>query len=111
MDYSFFALGLLGAFVGYIVGDVQRQRRYRREAIANLALANRRAADRANARAAFNRNGHGHGGTVPGSDDVQTGRRAVPRGDNRARVGRHAPGRDSDFEYAPAMIGAGDDRF
>lgn len=42
MDGSFFALGLIGALLGYIVGDFQREARYRREARANLARANDR---------------------------------------------------------------------
>lgn len=38
MDGSFFAFAVLG-LLGYIVGDIQREFRYRREARANLAVA------------------------------------------------------------------------
>lgn len=63
MDGSFFAFFCLG-LLGYIVGDFQRERRYRREARANLTRANQRANDRANQRAAAAR----HLGTLTGSD-------------------------------------------
>lgn len=43
MDGSYFALGLIGLLLGWIAGDFQRELRFRREARANLALANRRA--------------------------------------------------------------------
>lgn len=116
MDYSFFALGLIGAFAGYIIGDFQRQSRYRRDARANLALANQRAMERAAQRAAHHnrdRRTNTDDGASPGTDDGNDGgtnsgayyidrarsgaarRRAISRPDHGPRVGRHAPGRDS----------------
>jgi hypothetical protein len=108
VDYSFFALGLVGALVGYIVGDFQRQSRYRRDARANLALANQRAADRANQRANRARNlgtvadsgTNGHGDDDGGTFALnrvrhgQARRRAIPRDHNGTRSGAHAAGSD-----------------
>lgn len=128
MDGSFFAFGVLGAFLGYILGDFQRQSRYRRDARANLALANERAAARANQRA--NRARNINGGTFAGTDvgtnpdddgngaafalnrvrNGETGRRAIPRADYRPRVGSHAAGGDSGVKHeTPVMAGAGFD--
>lgn len=126
MDGSFFAFGVLGAFLGYILGDFQRQSRYRRDARANLALANERAAARANQRANRARgnvyaDSRGDLHSITGADDDgdgaafaldrvrngETGRRAIPRTEHRPRAGSHVAG--SDFRSTvstPVMAGA-----
>lgn len=113
MDGSFFAFGVLGAFLGYILGDFQRQLRYRRDARANLALANQRAADRANQRANRARgnvyaDSRGNLHSIAAADDDgdgatfaldrvrnrETGRRAIPRNNDGPRPGNHVAGGD-----------------
>jgi hypothetical protein len=116
MDGSFFAFAILGAFVGYIVGDFQRERRYRREARANLALSVSRSNDRAAQRAAAARtvpgsngddNGDGPAFALSNARYAQARRRAV-RGDNNGpRVGAHAVGRDLRSTDAPPLVPAG----
>lgn len=116
-SFPYGVAGVSFGAAGFVLGKVQRERRYRREARANLALANARAIDRANARANKSRSlavsDVDNDGAAFALASVRggTGRRAIPRPDNRARVGRYVAGRNSDFEYAPSLIGAGDERF
>lgn len=53
--YAFGFTGLLWGGVGYLLGRIQRELRYRRDAAANLARANERTNQRRNARAYANR--------------------------------------------------------
>jgi hypothetical protein len=115
VDYSFFALGLIGALVGYIVGDVQRERRYRRDARANLARANARTNRRASAvradalahaNARTDDDGDDDGGAFYLGEYRQAGRRAIPRDNNGPRPGAHAAGGDTGFEHEKTMTTA-----
>jgi len=94
--YTLFAFGftgLLWAALGFLVGRVHRDYRYRRDAAANLALANKRYNERRDARAHANRvtyaaadsdrddDGDGDASTGPGIHQAR--RRTVHRPHNR----------------------------
>jgi hypothetical protein len=106
MDGSFFAFALIGSLVGYIVGDLQRELRYRRDARNNLALAVSRT----------NSNSDGDGDSLTGSHSDSNGhggslgsarreaRRAAVRGDNYGLSPSPAPaGRNFRSADAPPL--------
>ena len=104
---AFFIAALVGSLAGYIVGDAQREIRVRRDARNSLALANGRL-DRVSKPVPVL-------GTKPDSDDDrndgslgtvrgETGRRAIPRPDIRARPGRYVSGSGPRGIDAQAMM-------
>lgn len=118
MDGSFFAFALIGALVGYIVGDFQRERRYRRQARANLALANKRANDRRAQRArhsvAFpvsdsdsDSNGDGPAFALATARHSEARRRAIRGDNNRAGSGAVPAGGDLRGADAATLVPAG----
>lgn len=116
MDGSFFAFALIGALVGYIVGDFQRERRYRVEARnrASLAVTNRVRNSRyvgtvAAPIAGSDSNGHADGpawalGSVR---DGAARRRAVHRNNDGNRPGVAPAGRSSRGADAPPVMAGG----
>lgn len=118
MDGSFFAFALIGALVGYIVGDFQRERRYRREARdrASLPVANRLRNSRYLGTGAAPISGADGNGDTDGPAwalrSVRDGaaRRRAVRGDNHGASPRgDAPGGGSHrADAAPVMAGGWD---
>jgi hypothetical protein len=102
----FFVFGLVGALAGYIVGDLQRELRWRRDARANLAQAVDRltvphsvpvgVTDRGTDAVGTSPNGNGDsdGGPLRSLGSIRDGqarRRAVSRPDFRDRPGVGLP--------------------
>lgn len=97
----FFVCGVFGGLVGFVLGRLQRELRWRRESRANLKLS----LGRSNA----NTDTNGHVNRLPVtlavSDDDnddndygfnrETGRRAIPRTDVRYRPGSRLPERSA----------------
>lgn len=125
-DSAYFVLGLLGALVGYIVGDFQRELRFRRDARANLARAVERlpGVDRdpdpdpdayEYVRSGFDNvpvsRSHGDGNPDGGpvrSLDGQARRRAVSRPDHRVGADPALPRRGG-RRATPQAVGVGYD--
>jgi hypothetical protein len=109
MDGSFFAFALIGSLVGYIVGDLQRELRYRREARNNLSLAVSRSdvprhpdGHGTGACTDSNCDFNGHGGSL--GTARREARRAAVRGDNYGLSPSPAPaGRNFRSADAPPL--------
>lgn len=93
--YAFGFSGIAWGIAGYIVGRVQREIRYRRDAAANLARAVARTNERRNARAVAvrvsdsgsNSDGDSDGDTGTGPRIAETGRRTIYGDNDRVRTG------------------------